>query len=306
MLTLTLAPALTDEQADALAGTLLDDSSYDRVISEDANVYKADGSPLIIFRRRVLHAEDCKAAYASLKDAAATSDNRGMAGGTDFNQDTEGIEKIGTRSKTRYRTQRADGTLSKTQRAKPVQSGIVGYFDRNARYPYCRLTAYNINDPERFKAALPLIKHVDRVFAENVPDRYAAQKAIVERTSPDFYISGTVFTTLTVNLNWQTAVHQDKGDYAPGFGVLTALRAGKFDGCYLVFPKYRIAADMQTGDVCLCDVHEWHGNSPLRPRGTYERLSLVFYYRAAMVECGTAAEELDRVKRRKPGDKIHG
>ena len=33
-------------------------------------------------------------------------------------------------------------------------------------------------------------------------------------------------------------------------------------GC-LVFPKYRIAVDIRSQDVLLCDVHEYHGNSPI-------------------------------------------
>lgn len=54
---------------------------------------------------------------------------------------------------------------------------------------------------------------------------------------------------------------------------------------------------MNDGDVLLADVHEWHGNTPLVPtRWPYERISFVFYYRAKMLECGSAAEELERAK----------
>ena len=143
---------------------------------------------------------------------------------------------------------------------------------------------------------MPLIRAVDARFRETLPERYAAQQAVVEATSPDFYISGTVFTTLTVNMNFRTAVHQDVGDYKPGFGVMTAIRRGVYEGCYLCFPKYRVAVDMQTGGLCLADVHEWHGNTPLVPKGKYARLSLVFYYRELMQRCGSSAEELERVK----------
>lgn len=305
MITRTIDKAMTDEAADKLAGKLLGDDSYDLLITEDADLFKADGSPLLKFRRRVLTAADCKAAYTNLRGAATQTDNRGAAGGIDFDASTDGIEEIAVRSTMRYKTRRKDGTISKTSRAHPADSGIVGFFDANARYPYCRLTAFNLNEPDKFAQAIPLIRSVDRVFAANMPERYAAQRRIVEETSPDYFISGTVFTTLTVNKNFQTAVHKDVGDYKPGFGVLSAFRSGSYDGCFLCMPQYRVGVDLQTGDVLLMDVHEWHGNTPLYPRGQYERLSLVFYYRQSMINCGSATEELDKAKHRKKGDPLY-
>lgn len=305
MRSLTLHKAMSDKAAAALAGTLLDDNSYDHLIQgEDVIVIDTDtGEPLIIYRANVLRQKDIQAAYRNLREAAHTTDNRGMAAGTVTQEGAKLV--IGSTSGTRYKALKADGTMSNTNYANQVHSGVVGYFDRNARFPYCRLTAYNLNHPDRFARAMPLIRAVDKVFADNAPERYAAQKAIVQQTTPDFYISGTVFSTITVNMNFQTAVHQDKGDYKPGFGVMTAIRSGSYDGCYLCWPQYRVAVDMQNGGVCLANVHEWHGNTPLKPLDTYERLSLVFYYREKIQYCGTATEELARVKRRKKGQKLY-
>jgi len=297
--TVQLSYKMPDEEADALAGTMLDERSYDLLISgEDADVLKPDGTPLILFRASALSRVVCQAAYSVLRNAATEHGNRGLAAGVIRDEgDLEGYRHIGTRSRVRYKPKKQDGTLSNTNYAKPVASGIVGYFDRNPRFPYCRLTAFNLADEgQRFAQAMPFIRAVDRVFASEAPERYAAQRAIVEQTSPDFYIHETVFTTITVNRNWQTAVHQDAGDYRPGFGVMSVLQAGHYDGCYLCWPAYRVAVDMRTGGVCLADVHEWHGNTPLIGRGRFERISCVFYYRAKMVECGTAAEELERAK----------
>jgi 2-oxoglutarate-Fe(II)-dependent dioxygenase family protein len=304
---LTLSKAMSDEAAEALGGTMLDESSYDHLITDDADVYTDTGTLLIAFRRGAVPLEECRAAYQNLRTAPEESDNRGMAAGV-ITHPLQLKERPGKITRTRYKTLKEDGSLSKTNRAITVKSGIVGYFDRNARYPYCRLTAFNLADNgERFAAALPFIRCIDRVFAAAVPDRYTAQQAIVQATSPDFYIPETVFTTITVNKNWQTAVHKDVGDYKPGFGVMSALRAGRFTGCYLCWPQYRVAVDMQTSDVCMADVHEWHGNTPLSgTRGRYERISCVFYYRESMVDCGSATEELERAKRRKPGDKLRG
>lgn len=190
-----------------------------------------------------------------------------------------------------------------TSESISAHSGIIGYFDRYARWPYCRQTAYNINHPTRWSALLPYFGVIDRVFAEHLPDRYLAQQEVVQQTHPDFVVSGTVFTTVTVNRNWQSAVHVDAGDLPEGSGVMSVLRAGSYSGGVLVFPRYRLGIDMHTGDVLLSNVHEWHGNTPIVGKtGRFTRVSCVFYYRRNMVECGSAAQELARAKARN----LHG
>ena len=295
---------MPDEAVAALGGKTLGLKDFDVLVSgEDATVVRPDGSPLLVYRASALPEASCRAAWLALRHAATRQGNRGMAAGKLPAKFRMGLRKTASISETRIYPAKADGTASNTSYSREVHSGIVGYFDRYQRIPYCRLTAFNLEKPERFRAALPFIRAVDRVFAENVPDRYAAQKSMIERTSPDFYIHGTAFTTITVNRNWQTAVHQDAGDYRPGFGVMAVLQAGEYQGGYLVFPKYRVAVDMRTGGVCMADVHEWHGNTPIVGKpGFYERISCVFYYREKMHRCGSAAEELEIAKNRKRGE----
>ena len=294
---------LSDKEADSLAGTFLGDDRYNILVEEDCNVYKPDGSPLIMFRRQVLPTAVCKAAYPALRKAASGAMNRGMAGGIIPGGGSANIGGSRTFIKsndnaTRARPIKKDGTISNTSYSVSVPSGIIGYFDRYPRIPYCRLTAFNLSHPEKFQQALPFIQAVNEVFKKECPERYAAQLAMVQRTSKDFVIHGTAFTTLTINRNWRTATHKDAGDLKEGFGVMAALRAGKYTGGNLIFPKYKVAVNMQTQDVCLADVHSWHGNSPLVGiEGAYERISCVFYYRRKMSECGTAEEELDRAKK---------
>lgn len=307
METVTIDPArmLTEAEADALAGTLLEDDSYDRLIAHDARVLKPDGTPLLVYRSGVLPAALCRRAYQALRTAASVTDNRGMAGGL-LGPSRQTDRPIGVAGRTRYRPRKADGSLSNQNAALPVRSGIVGYFDRSTRFPYCRQTAFTIEHTDLFLQAHPFIQAVDRIFAIELPDRHAAQKAVARRTHPDFVIHGTVFTTVTVNRNWQTAVHKDVGDLKAGFGVMACLRAGRYTGGHLVFPRYRVAVDMRTGGVLLADVHEWHGNTPLVGQpGGFERISLVFYYRERMHECGSAAAERDRAKRRQRGQPLH-
>jgi hypothetical protein len=69
-------------------------------------------------------------------------------------------------------------------------------------------------------------------------------------------------------------------------------------------PKYGVAFDVRSCDVCLFDVHELHGNTPITSKGYYERIAIVCYYRTNMEHCGNAQQELEKAKHRQVGDKI--
>jgi hypothetical protein len=144
---------------------------------------------------------------------------------------------------------------------------------------------------ENWLRVLPFIHAVDQVFQTEAPDRYAAQKSACAQTPQEFVIPGTCFTTATINLNFRTAVHRDAGDLAEGLGVMSVLDAGTYDGCFLCFPKWRVAVDMRCQDVLLADVHEWHGNTPfVGVEGEYERVSTVLYFRRQMLKCGPLSQ----------------
>ena len=200
---------LSDEETDKYKASFLDNSHWNILCQdEDTKVYKPDGSVLLVFLRNILPASVCKNAFPSLRKAWGMSQNRGMAAGllSDDPESRRGnrVKKAapGYSTGTRARPLKLDGTVSNTSYAQQVESGIIGYMDRNARFPFCRQTAFTQKEVEKWIAAIPFIKAVDRVFAKYAPDRYAAQRAIVDKTSPDFVISDTVFTTVTVNHNW--------------------------------------------------------------------------------------------------------
>lgn len=285
-----------DHIVDQLQGKFLDDSHYDLVVNDDCDVIKPNGEVLIKYRAGRITVRDCDFAYQLLRKAAIPTNNRGLAGGpVDLAKIRRDPNAVGQISGTRYRAKRPDGSLLRTNYANYVNSGIAGFMDRSMRFPYCRTTMFNIDNPGVLPNAVPFIKQVDDVFNSEFHDRWERQRAAVEATNPDWTINGTAFTTLTINSNFQTAVHKDEGDLREGFGVMMALRSGEYTGGLTVFPKYRVAVDMRHGDVLMADVHEWHGNTVLAGEtGRYERLSLVFYYREGMRECGTRNEEEER------------
>lgn len=266
-----------------------------RAVDGNVRVSDGDGSTLAIVLRRALSPSACLAAADALRSAARSTDNRGAATG-----------RTAQGSLVKMRGRRSDGAESRTTVSrKSVESGIVGYFDRYPRTPFCRETTWTRDFPDRFSAALPFIREVDNRFREHVPERYAAQRAVVDRVHRDFKIDETAFTTITVNRNFQTAVHKDAGDVPDGFGVMAAFRFGKYRGGEICFPEFVFGVDLETTDLLLANVHEWHANAPfLGTPGRYERISTVLYARKNMVHCKSAPEELERVKSRKVGDHL--
>jgi hypothetical protein len=291
-----LTERVPTEEAERFRGQFLEESSYHTLLQEDADVYKPDGTPLLKFRKRVIPNNICAASFPILKTIKAAVTTRTVAAA---GKAERGLRKDGTRSNTWSAAIPEDDAATRA-----ASSASIGSMDRYQRFPYCRLTAFNLNQPGKFQQLEPFIRAVDSVFAQTMPDRYAAQQAAIANTHSDWIIPGTAFTTVTVNQNWRTAVHQDAGDLKAGFGVLTALQGGSYEGCYLCFPAFRVAVDMRTADVLCCDVHEWHGNTPLiGRRGSYLRISCVFYFRENMARCGTPAEELARIQRHTFGHK---
>jgi len=298
-----LEPHYTKEEVAKRKGEWIDESDYDVVIRDDCDAYGENGEPLFFFRKNKIPTNLCKDAYVALRDAAAPTNNRGSAGGIISNE-TQSDWEIGDLSKIRFRGIKKDGTLSNTSRANTVNSGIVGFFDRNARFPFCRQTAWYEKNFNKFKKAYPYIHKINELFKESCPERYEAQKVMADQTNEDFLIKDTVFTTITVNKNFRTALHVDAGDYKEGLGNLAVLEAGKYEGGYTVIPRYRVAFDVRSGDVCFFNVHEYHANTEIKAKLAYERVSIVCYYREKMHHCQSAEEELFKAQTRNRGDSL--
>lgn len=282
-------------EANNLYGQDLDESHYDTLVGGDepCDVYKPDGTTLLKYRPGWFSNQLCESVIGSCRKAASPTTNRGIASGTV----KEGVTHTSSVTKS--------GRKSNTHHAKPVTSSIIGYFDRNPRFPYCRQTAFLIKEAAAWKSFLPYIVRADEGFQELMPEQWQRQKKIVDKTPEDWVIKDSTFTTVTVNRNWATSCHQDKGDYKQGFGVMSCLRNEKYEGGYLVFPQYRVAVDFGHGSLVLADVHSWHGNTQFtNMRPAYERITMVFYYREKMVQCLPTKEEIEFAKNRKRGEAL--
>jgi hypothetical protein len=84
-------------------------------------------------------------------------------------------------------------------------------------------------------------------------------------------------------VNYQTTVHEDKGDDAEGFGNLAVIEHGKYKGGETCFPQYGIGVDIRMYDIIYMDVHQPHANLPIELESKdAKRLSIVCYLRKSI------------------------
>jgi hypothetical protein len=270
-----------DETFNKQEGRFFDESHYDRIFRKDVDVYYRDpASPtkykiLVKLRRNVIP-DKMKSVIRSTfeKHAMRKNDQRAKASGGK-----------------RYTT---DNGITKSDVL--VRSNIVGYYDKPKMThkkhfkteTVCRTTAFTKNNFDSWEKSIPFFEIISKYYRTLAPYEYKLQQAAI-RNSP-FRIGKTPFTTVTVNYNWRTACHKDKGDFSNGMGNLVVL-GENIKGGYLGFPQFKIAVDVQPGDLIIMNVHEWHCNTEFlkdslgKSGSNMVRLSFVCYMRENMVDC---------------------
>jgi hypothetical protein len=253
-------------------GKIVTEKDYNVRLTGPTRVVGPNGAPLVIFLPRAISAVLGDAHYPTLHGIRSETSNRAHASGSRMFM------------------------VNRQSRANNVKSSIIGSFDPDStRFPYCRTTAWTGKNTEQFRGMYPLFRHIAGQMKRYVPQRHAAQMAMVERTHPDWRVADTPYTTMTVNNTYPTGVHVDKGDLDEGYSCLAVWRRGSYTGGHLTFPEWRIAIDLQDGDLVLMDAHQWHGNTAMELLSEdAERISLVLYYRTKLAACASGAEE--RVK----------
>ena len=292
------------------------------IYNDDVDIYAiahpddvAAGKPkrklLAKFRKSVFTAEQVQVGWDAFRLLAIPSRNRGAAAGP---IDLKGVywsrrKPVETTGwSTKYMQ---DGKPSKMRVNNVVASGVIGNYEKT---PFlgqpCRMTGYTRRGLKQYLHGIPFIEAIDREFKALVPEAHKKQKAAVSK-KPMYQISDTAFSTLTVNMNFRTALHKDAGDYSEGFGNLSVIEWGKYHGGETLFPRFGVGFNLRTGDFVAMDVHEWHSNAPIhetkedaafnksmpdiRTRDAetgvvgsqerYQRISFVCYFREKLADC---------------------
>ena len=260
----------------------------------DADVYMPNGKPLLMLRRAVVSEVSRDLAIEQFRwmKTKYVTDNRGSYSGYDVAGKGTIIRNDGQRSM-QTRTMHEGKIVS-------ISSAIIGYYGRSGRFPFCRQSAFTQNEPERWAKVMPLVEEVSEHFRQTLPARWQVQSDFADSVSQDFRIPNTVFSTLTINNNVSGTVHKDAGDFKDGFGVIGCFRRGSYLGGHLCFPQYKVFVDFHDRDLIYFNPHEWHGVNPIiEDDGDIgERITMVYYFRKNLCDCGTVPEELARVRHR--------
>ena len=259
---------ITDEKMTKLENTHVKPDQIHLIIEDDADVYDEDTKELLLkFRKNKLSTDKIKEFYdATIKFAQNFTSNRGTGSGSKIKTNRDNIK---------------------------IKTNIIGFFDRlspsqkynlksnNKKFALnVRETRFNADYPEKFKKTIPLIQEIDHYYEKLVPDKYKLQRKKANQTF--FRIPGTSFTTVTLNVNFKTTIHKDKGDDPEGFGNLSVIEntPDGYTGGETCFPQYGVGVNVRNKDVLFMNVHKYHGNLPIHYKTKdAQRFSIVCYLR---------------------------
>jgi len=292
------------------------------IFEDDVDVYAIahpddvkEGKPkrklLLKFRKGVFTPEQVQVGWDAFRLLAIPSRNRGAAAGPIdlkgvYWSQRKPVETTGW--STKYMQ---DGKPSKMRVNNVVASGVIGNYEKT---PFlgqpCRMTGYTRRGLKQYLHGIPFIEAIDSAFKALVPEAHKKQKAAVSK-KPMYQIADTAFSTLTVNMNFRTAMHKDAGDFQEGFGNLSVIEWGRYHGGETLLPQYGVGVNLRTGDFVALDVHQWHCNAPIKETAEdaafnktlpdirtrdpatgvvgsqerYQRISFVCYFREKLSEC---------------------
>lgn len=260
--------SIPESKINTILNSFVKPSHIKNIITESCDVYTKDGKLLLKFRKDILNEKHVDDFYKNVNNFAHNwSSNRG---------NTSGVKK-GTRN-----------VLDNPH----IMTNIFGYFDKwSPRQKFVfhklkekplvdvRVCKFNMDSPEKYEKTIPLLEQINKLYKKLTPAFFKKQYTKAKQTH--FRIGNTAFTTVTTNINFRTTVHRDKGDDEEGFGNLVVFeKQGKYTGGETCFPQYGIGVDVREGDFLLMDVHELHGNLPIKKlTKDAERMSIVCYLR---------------------------
>ena len=335
---LTGKGAYTDKETEQkFKGEFVKEEDLALILTESADVYSPRGvldmfssedskeeRIIVSYRKGVIPREICQKAYDNLQGGAELTDNRGTASGpVDFSKLPNFMFKYGDpvlkgANKNRAFYLLEDGSISKTSRANMVRSGQCGYFGPNKRFPFAREAGFSKSNPEKVDKATPYFEYISanfKLLAPTVWQRqfdFLTEHKLIEN---GWVLGASVYTTVTINKNFQTAAHQDAGDYSGGLGNISVLENPEkpFAGGYVSFPQWKCGVDLRMGDILVFAIHQYHGNTKIKPvvevpegdnpEDYFERMSLVCYARENMKNAGTKEEESAKKKQWRAGYK---
>lgn len=286
--------------------TFYDEEHYDITITDDAVGYKENGDILFIFKKNVIPEEDRKNYLKIIRSLSKTkSKNRGSAAGycdvQKFPKDAVSLcnpkgEPLKNEKIVSTYYIKENGEMAKRCQSNMVRCGVAGYFDAVAGYP-CRMVGWSSNNINKHNGLIPLCNTISNHFKSVAPEVWEYQKS---KCHNSYNMGDSCFSTLTLNYDFRTAAHKDKGDLENSLSTLTILEdeEDNYEGFYTGLPEYKIMFDIRDGDTLIFDAHEVHCNTDykvnsdklpiddLTGNNFAGRVSIVAYLRNRINLCG--------------------
>lgn len=256
----------TDDEMEQMKNKLLNRTEINDIIKNDTDVYTEDKRLLLKFRKKKLDEQNINIFYENVINFAKKSytTNRGSASGSCKKNLLDNPKVF-------------SNVIGYMDELSPKQKYLLKQQKKTIRYNV-RECRFNVDYPEKYKMLMPLVQEIDDNYKKLIPENY--KKQLKKANETYFRIPKTSFTTITTNVNFQTSVHKDKGDDEDGFGNLSVIENGNYEGAETCFPQYGIGVDVRNGDILFMDVHEYHGNLPIVSKSKDAiRLSIVCYLR---------------------------
>lgn len=187
-------------------------------------------------------------------------------------------------------------------RANAIYSNILGMFDRSARNPYGRMSATTAKNMEQFEAHKAFYKQASDLYKDTLPTEWNFINEVMSQAKDKRYnLFGTVFSTITINYNFETFGHFDGNNCEGGVAVLTAMtneeyQGEKYDGANFAMPALGVAFNIRHGDFLVGDNQSiMHGETQrIDKSDDLDRVVFVFYSRAGVVKLDKYEDECCR------------
>ncbi len=260
---LYLPQIITDEECKQLKGEFIDDGYVLNTIDYDCDIYDMDTKQFICsFRKRRL--KNSRYAWDNYKHLAVASRGRGASAGPIDPNSQYWKKRTPTKTKGYSTSYMVNGKQSKMRVNNQVSSTPIGFFEGTKALGIdkpCRLTFQTANSLKEYIQGKPYIHELDKWYKKIRPVEHNRQLTRAN-IQPNFRIDHTAFSTITINRNFRTALHQDAGDYG-GIAVLSCLEYGKYRGGLFTILAYGIGINLRQDDVLVANVHNFHSNTEI-------------------------------------------
>jgi len=290
--------SMCDEQ---LKGTFFNQQYYSHILDENIDVYDTNGTLILALRKKVIPKYISEIAQDTIltESKKTKTNNRGIASGK-IRHDciskniVEILQPNNFKSTVRYN----NGNISKYKISNTVHSMIIGYYEKpklvesSTKGPAqskngIRLTSFCEHNPIGWCKIISYVQYLDNLYKQLYGVNYDVRYKQIYGNNPNMdkkwgIIDNTIFSTITANYNFRTACHRDEGNLAEPFGYSILVTLGHWNGCFLGYPEYSIAVNVQEGDLLIMNPHIYHCNTEFNGTDN-DRLSLVIYARGKIV-----------------------